>query len=274
MGALKLLNELFKIGESRWQSVSETTLYEQPLNERMRIFLRLEHVFSHVKHALVSCSVWDSRIAIASLLDLLIIAERNDIKSECLKELDRHITKLNRLLSSPHIHTEKLDEILERLGHHIEKIQKLNGKIGQKLRDNEFLASIRQRMAIPGGTCGFDLPAYHHWLQRPAEERLNTLTEWFQEFQVISDAVLLMLELTRNGAKPQSEVAVGGFYQKAFDQQVLCQLVRVTLPTQTDLFPEISAGKHRIHIRFLCAKGYERPLQSHEDISFQLSCCT
>ena len=38
------------------------------------------------------------------------------------------------------------------------------GKVGLHLRDNDWLMTIKQRTAIPGGVCEFDLPAYHYWL--------------------------------------------------------------------------------------------------------------
>jgi cell division protein ZapD len=43
------------------------------------------------------------------------------------------------------------------------------GKTGQYLRENEWLMNIRSRAAIPGGACEFDLPSYHHWLNRDVE---------------------------------------------------------------------------------------------------------
>ena len=33
--------------------------------------------------------------------------------------------------------------------------------------------SIRSRVGIPGGTCGFDLPAYHAWQHHAPEQRQN-----------------------------------------------------------------------------------------------------
>ena len=39
---------------------------------------------------------------------------------------------------------------------------------GQYLRENEWLMNIRSRAAIPA-VCEFDLPSYHHWLNRNVE---------------------------------------------------------------------------------------------------------
>src|ERR1051325_7095184 len=54
----------------------------------------------------------------------------------------------------------------------------MTGKIGQYLRENDWLMSIKQRTGIPGGACEFDLPSYHYWLHRPATERTGQLAAW------------------------------------------------------------------------------------------------
>ena len=53
-----------------------------------------------------------------------------------------------------------------------------SGKTGQELRENEWLMGIKQRSAIPGGVCEFDLPSYHFWLNQSAEVRRLDLNEW------------------------------------------------------------------------------------------------
>ena len=49
------------------------------------------------------------------------------------------------------------------------------GRVGSHLRDNEWLMAIKQRTAIPGGVCEFDLPAYHWWLNQDPGPRRNDL---------------------------------------------------------------------------------------------------
>ena len=47
----------------------------------------------------------------------------------------------------------------------------MDEKIGHTLLEKDWLTAIRSRISIPGGTCEFDLPAYHAWQHLPAEER-------------------------------------------------------------------------------------------------------
>ena len=74
--------------------VKDAIIYEQPLNERIRTFLRLEFLFSQAAQHLHDDSQWGSRNTLTSLLDILSIFGRTDLKTEVLKELERHTATL------------------------------------------------------------------------------------------------------------------------------------------------------------------------------------
>jgi cell division protein ZapD len=142
------------------------------------------------------------------------------------------------------------------------------------LRDSEFLSAVKHRSAIPGGTCDFDLPDYSYWLNRPAEVRAAEFGSWLALIRPLCDGIVELLWLTRQNAKRKSEVAQGGIFQLQFDREHPCQLVRVTLPPSTDLFPEISGSQHRCTIRFLnWLDATKRPVHVETDIPFLLTCC-
>ena len=71
--------------------------YEFPLNERMRIFIRLEQLFLQLDHFLSGTSVWDRRATVSTLVDILQVFTRHDLKAETLKELERHSNRLNQI---------------------------------------------------------------------------------------------------------------------------------------------------------------------------------
>jgi len=66
-------------------------IYEQPLNERMRTFLRLEFLYTQATYHSEMPNAWSARAAVASLLEILAITARGDSRSEVLKELERHV---------------------------------------------------------------------------------------------------------------------------------------------------------------------------------------
>lgn len=148
------------------------------------------------------------------LLDILSIFSRSDLKSEVLKELERHTANLTAMQSNPQVDRDKLAGIMRQLDTLSARLHAHRGQIAQALRQNEFLMSIQQRSSIAGGSCAFDLPAYFHWLQRPAPERVEQLLEWFSVFDLIRTGVELILELTRQSSTPVREIAKGGFFQQ------------------------------------------------------------
>jgi cell division protein ZapD len=248
-------------------------LYEQPLNERMRIFLRLEHLFSQVSHFKNNLSVWDSHASVSALIEILTILDRSDIRSEVLKELDRHLNGLSRLLDTPEVDRRKLEDILTELSIQSQKIQQLPSKLSSEIRDNDLLNSVRQRTLITGGTCGFDIPAYHYWLNQPLLVKAECLSRWLCEINPLKNSIDFLLMLTRNSAFFEVQTATAGFFQRALDTQTPCQLLRIALPPESNVYPEVSGNKHRINVRFLSYTEFSRPRQVAHNIDFEMSCC-
>lgn len=251
----------------------QKVIYEQPLSERMRTFLRLEFLFQTGIHHARGRSIWDSRAAINCLLDILAIFARSDLKSEVLKELERHTANLTAMQSNPQVDRDKLADIMRQLDTLSARLHAHRGQIAHSLRQNEFLASIQQRSSISGGSCAFDLPAYHHWLQRPAPERVDQLLEWYSVFDLIRTSVDVILELTRQSATPAREVAKAGFFQQNLPPSLPCQMMRVSVPRCSPYFAEISGSKHRFTVRFMEASLNGRASQTTDDVEFELTRC-
>ena len=248
-------------------------IYEQPLNERVRTFLRLEFLFNQVDHTLFGESPWDSRATLASLIDVLNVLSRSDQKSEVIMELERQITNLTPLENSPNVDRAKLGQILDQMDLVVDRLHAMQGQIAQNLRHNEFINSIKQRSSISGGTCDFDLPSYHFWLQQPSERRIRDLQSWLSAFDNIRSSINLILHLIRDSASAIKETAIGGFYQQSLDTSAPYQLIRVALPATSPYYTEVSGGKHRFTVRFMEMSIDERPTQASSNVDFELSCC-
>lgn len=248
-------------------------VYEQPLSERIRTFLRLEFLFTEFFARFEGPTLWDSRNALASLLDILNIFNRTDLKTEVMKELERQMSTLAALEHAPGVDSARLSELLGEFDILVDRMHALHGQIGQELRQNEFLNSIKQRVSIPGGTCDFDLPGYHFWLQRPVENRIADLRRWIKVFEPIQLSIFLLLRLVRESAHSSQETANEGFFQKMLDPNSPCQLVRVTVPSEAPYYAEISGGRHRFTLRFLEFLPDGRTSQIARDVPFKLTCC-
>lgn len=253
--------------------MSRKLSFEHPLNERVRTFLRLEHLFKKLAYFEPQDSPWATRAVVEGLLDIVAITSRADIKTELLKELDRNSTTLNRIRRQRGVDLTTLDQILDDLKQAATGLHGLVGQIGNRIREDEFLKSVAQRSSIPGGTCSFDLPQYHHWLTQPAELRKQRIAVWMQGLEPVSRGIYLVLSLARSSAGPRQVTADAGFFQEALDVQAPAQLVRVTLDGQDTLFPEISGHKNRFSIRFMRSDPSDRPVPFGEDVNFTLTCC-
>jgi len=235
--------------------------------------LRLEHLFKQAVHFQSQDDAWGSRVFINTLIDILDIFSRGDFKTELLKELERSTTNLRRLLEYPNIDHDRLGTILRALEHLAENIHNMKSQPGSELREDEFLTSIRQRSSIPGGTCDFDLPGFHHWLESSYSRREGDQKHWLATLDPVRQAIELLLKMIRNSADPQALTATGGNYQKQLESGLPYQMIRVMLSEQSDCFAEISGSKHRFTVRFL--KPTEgRPVPTSQDIEFKLAICS
>ncbi|MGD2083840.1 MAG: cell division protein ZapD [Chromatiales bacterium] len=253
--------------------MAEQITYEHPLTEKIRTLLRLEHLFQQIEVHLPQPHPSSSRVAVAGILDVVSIVGRTDLRSELLKELERQLGTLARLRRSPGVDLERLDHIVHQLTATREILHGHTGHLAQSLRRNDFLKTVHQRSPIPGGSCAFDLPQYHYWLERPHDRRLTDLQEWMRELDPLAQAVELLLQIVRGSGHSVQRTALEGFFQMSLDAQAPVHLVRVAVPSDLELFAEISGGKHRFSVRFMQPQGWERASPTDRDVPFNLTCC-
>ena len=248
--------------------------YEQPLSERMRTFMRLEFLYQQLLYNEEVDSVWATRGTIASLLEIMAILMRGDVRSDVHKELDLQIEKLRRFQSQPEVDSGRLATLLANLMSAREDIDAIGTQFMQPLKDCEFLSSIKHRSSIPGGTCEFDLPEFSHWLRQPFARRQQDLSAWVNVIRPICDAVSELLWLIREGAQSTQRTAINGMYQHRMQKDASCRLLRVVLPDGSKLYPEISGSEHRFTIRFLEWSTIDaRAVQTGHDVKFRLTIC-
>ncbi len=256
--------------------MSNTIIYEQPLNERVRTFLRLEQLFIQTHDYINSDTKWHSRITMTGLSAILEILNRSDLKTDILKELDRNQINLAKLSNSPGVDTHTLDKTLKELDKSYQQIIKVNGQLGQVLREHEILNGLVKRSSLVGAICSFDLPLFHYWLNGNSTERHKTLSDLLLSISDVQYAVTLLLSIIRESTLIEDKTAENGFYQQNLNANHPYQMIRVMIPNDANHFSEISAGKHRFSIHFLTmnqAENSSKPKQVKENIPFKLGCC-
>lgn len=252
----------------------EPITYEQPLNERMRAFMRLEFLWQQLSYHAGVPNPWSSRAAVSGLLEILAITSRGDARGDVLKELERQMSAMRDYQNRPGVDGARLRSILAALMRRREELNAAGANFMQRLRESEFLNAVKHRSAIPGGTCEFDLPDYFHWLNLEPDLRESDLADWLVTIRPLCESVSELLWITRENAVPREELAPGGVYQIMFERDRPVQLVRLTLPGGSKLYPEVSGSHHRCSLRFLRWNSvHSRPVQSTDDVRFTLTTC-
>ena len=249
-------------------------VYEHPLNERIRMLLRIENISVSLKHYAASTNAPDIRVCINLLIDLHELLKLSDIKSELTRELERCQSVLVALEGKSGVDKYKLKHILSDLDKSIASIRDNSYLIGATLDADELITSVRQKHSLAGGAGNFDLPAYHYWLNKSARARQQQLRVWQEGLLPIQNGVELALKLIRGNAIAKEETAAAGFFQQSIDSRVSYQLIRIISAAELKCFPEISGGKHRLTVRFMEQPDtLTRPVQTEKDVEFTLHFC-
>ncbi|MTH45122.1 cell division protein ZapD [Intestinirhabdus alba] len=242
-------------------------LFEHPLNEKMRTWLRIEFLLQQLSANLPIANHAGALHFFRHVGDLLDVFERGEVRTELLKELERQQRKLQAWVAVPGVDQSRIEILHQQL--------KTAGSVlisaprpGQQLREDRLIALVRQRLSIPGGCCSFDLPTLHIWLHLPQAKRNAQIEAWLASLEPLSQALTLILDLIRHSAPFRRQTSLNGFYQ---DNGEDADLLRLMLTLDSELYPQISGHKSRFAIRFI-------PLDSEhglvpERLDFELACC-
>jgi len=248
-------------------------VYEYPFNESIRTMLRLEHLFDRLGQLIERDAPVDHHYALATIFEIIDVGSRADVKSDLLKELEKHRLQLIGYRGNPSISEETLEGVIARIDGVFARLNQVAGKAGAALTANEWLMSIRSRISIPGGTCEFDLPAYYAWQQLDAKRRRADLLQWVGSLMPLAEALRVLLDLLRDSGAPHHVVAVGGQYSQSLPAGRIYRLMRVRLDPAQQLVPEISGHRLMVLVRLMRQEGDGRLRASEADTEFELTLC-
>ncbi len=249
-------------------------LYEYPFNERIRTYLRLEHLFHRLGELAARDTPTDHHYAITTIFEVMDVAARADLKMDVLKDLEKQKQMLNSYRGNPAIAETVLDDVTAQLEGCFSALNGLAGKAGQTLTENDWLMSIRSRVGIPGGTCEFDLPAYFAWQHFDVSRRQQDLQRWISTLVPLAESIRLLLQLLRDSGAAQKVMAAAGQYQQNLPQGRTFQLLRLRMDPSLGLIPEISGNRLMVSVRLMRHEGDDRLHASTDDASFELTLCS
>jgi len=251
----------------------EQGIYELPLNERLRTFMRIEFLYSRLKYFSSNLDDdWSTRTVIHTLLEIYSILSRTDVRREVLADLDRYMIQMERFQSAPDADNNMVNDVLEDL----ELIKKQALEIGTDyllmLREDEFIASLLHRHTLPGGKAEFDLPKYKFFLESDKENVSLQINSWIDVIRPICEGIDKLMWIIRESNEPIATVAVGGQYNHQIERRTQISLVRI-ITDGINVYPEISGGRHLIAVRFYNQNKEGKYLQFEDNVEFKISLC-
>ncbi|RZL62689.1 MAG: cell division protein ZapD [Variovorax sp.] len=248
-------------------------LYEYPFNERIRTYLRLEHLFRRLGELVPADSPLSHHYALVTIFEIMDVAARADLKADVMRDLDKHKSVFSSYRGNPAISEAVLDQVIGQLERNFATLNSVPGKAGQTLTENDWLMSIRSRAGIPGGTCEFDLPGYYAWQQRPASSRRKDLERWSATLAPLAESIYLLLKLLRDADVPYKVIATHGQYQQNLPQGRSFQLLRLRIDPSLGLIPEISGNRLMLSVRLMRHEADDRLHASADDTPLELTLC-
>lgn len=250
--------------------------YEFPFNERIRTLLRLEDLFDLTEQYAAKEGGDEHSVAIRSLLDIVDIAGRADLKMDMIQELERQRQFLKGFRNNPEISEAALDQAIAEIETANHGLVTMPGKFGQSLRENEWLMAVKGRIGIPGGLCEFDLPTYHFWQHRPAAFRRAQIETWLDTLQPVRKALNIILRQLRTSGLPKPVEASNGQYHRSL-QGTTMQMAILDIDPSIPYVPEVSANRFALNVRFVEPElnaGEPRPRPTQQSLAFQLTLCS
>ncbi|WDD98440.1 cell division protein ZapD [Thalassomonas actiniarum] len=247
-----------------------TVLYEHPLNERIRNYLKLEQLFAQASLCHLQNNIQTGhQVFFNALFAIIDTLERNDIRGDLIKDLEKLEHNLGKWLDAPNIDISAIEVNLQQTKGLISQL-KVTPPLWCQLKDDKLLSSIKQRFAIQGGSSSFDLPQLQFWLHQPVEKIQLDTEYWLSLLTQIISALDLVLKFIRQRAAFEEIISENGFYQ-ANGEGLL--LLRIKVPQSADYFPTVSGNKFRYSIRFMlpCEEAGRR--YSNQSTAFQLARC-
>lgn len=244
-------------------------LYEHPLNERIRNYLKIEQLFVQARSCLAHDFGTSHVLFFNALFAILDTIDRTDVKGEIIKDLERLEQNLLLWSNAPDINSRALQLNLEQCKRLTATLRSKNCQWAE-LNDDKFLYSMRKRFSLQNAYCCFDLPALAFWLNQPPILIQQDIENWLGSLSVIEQSLTQVLKFIRQRASFEAIDAVNGFYQENGEG---ISLLRMRLDKGMDYFPIVSGNKHRYSIRFmeLCPEKGQQYIS--ERINFKLAKC-
>ncbi len=252
-------------------SDNQVSLYEEPVQEKIRKFIKIEFLLNKIYHFKNKEDKNDNYIALLSLCELYEILSRSDIKSELIREVENQNSYFMKIKEIPDAgaDTNKLNSVLEKQSMLLNLIHNIESNYLDYLEHDVLFKTVLKN-------CYTQLQpaAIEFWLSRDVLIRETQINLWLEPLQFIKRAIDFILEVIRKSGKFEDRMAEKGFFIEKQNPQKNILLIRVTLTSDLYYYPQISVGKQRLTIMFMSKDDKNNLIPYQEDVSFILTTCS
>lgn len=224
-------------------------VFEYPLTEKSRNYLRFEMLFTQINQSMQFNCASDIQAYFKSLFELIELSDRSDIRLELVKDLRELAGQMQTWLQRDDVDIQAIEELVVECKELTSALVVMPKQI-KFFKNSRFLTSLKQRFFIPGGCCNFDLPQFYYWQAQPIEVKQQEAQRWFAHFNTLERSLALFLKIKRHQGCNSIQQAKNGFFQGEVEQALF---VTVKLDIEQHVYPMISGHKNRYSIRFMNA---------------------
>ena len=234
-----------------------------------KIALRLERLFLTIEQACEETHPIIHHCAIKSIIEIIRLTEKPELKSRFIKELMRVEHALNK--SQAGLSNTAFASLFVQ----VQVLSHIAGRFGETIHQDPFLQamlqSIRLTQTVHSNHCELDSPQLLLWLEHDPADRQHDLTDWLKPLRTLHDTVKVYLSLLRNTGEFETIELINGFYQRSLPSQLSCQLIMLRMNTRCGLAPKMQLGHHGLSLRLCEAHSMKEVLNT--DITVDLAVC-
>lgn len=208
-----------------------------------RIALRLEYLFKTITQACDESHELIHRFALKSVIEVVDIIEKPELKSRFLKELIR----IEHILRKPS--AVEQDIMADQLSTQIYSLSHSPGPFGLRIHEDEFLKTLRQILHPNTKECEFNSPQLVLWFDSEPLLRQKTIKKWLDCVGDLKETVDVYLSLLRNASHYIPIMAHHGFYQHALSPKAINHLILLKIDKSLSIIPKLQLGHHNLTIR-------------------------
>ncbi len=206
------------------------SIYEQPIDERIRKFLRFENIYMKINNHMDIDSKHDAYSTLLNISDLFINLTRSEIKRDLISEIETHKVRYQEYIKFDGADKIKLNSIMEKQNAILKTLHDLEANYLNVLKNDELLQTIIKHI----NTSCADLD---YWLSRDHDFRKNQINLWLELIKPIENSIFFCLDLLRKSSETIEITAKDGMYLFRMDIEKKIRLLRVTMKTDNYFFP-------------------------------------